>query len=120
MRVVVLSVMLALVCAQAMGQTPVRNPSGIAFLCPDHDRDDQHEVDIVRESDGVVVQTLLVGDPEALPGAEVVVSVNVQPIALGSYRFVVRAVAGAVKSDNSVPSDIWERAPGAPSKPEPR
>ena len=32
------------------------------------------------------------------------------------YRFVARAVAGAIKSDNSAPSAEWERAPGPPSR----
>ena len=32
------------------GQTIVKNPSALGFQCPDHDRDDQHEIDIVRDS----------------------------------------------------------------------
>lgn len=99
---------------------PIKNPSGIAFTCPDHDRDDQHELDIVKESDGSLLQTLLLGDPPASATGEVVGSINVQPIAFGQYRFVLRAVAGALKSENSLPSDIWERVPGRPSMPIPR
>jgi len=95
-------------------QGPPKNPRQIAFFCPDHDRDDQHEVDIVRVSDGVVIQTLLVGDPP-LTGTEVVVDVNVAPVAYGQYRFVVRAVAGALRSNDSNPSEVWERTPGRPS-----
>lgn len=109
--------LLVLVClslaSSAFAQTPVKNPSGVAFICPDHATDDQHEIDIVRASDNVVVQTILGGDPP-LVGTEVIIKVNVQPVAMGQYRFVVRAVQGGVKSDAGV-SGIWERAPGRPT-----
>lgn len=96
-------------------QSAPKNPSGLAFICPDHATDDGHEVDIVRESDGVVIQTLSIGDPVINAQGEVELSLNVQPIAFGSYRFVARAVAGTITSDNSLPSALWERAPGKPS-----
>lgn len=107
---------LVLFCAApASAQTLIKNPSGLIFTCPDHALDDQHEIDIVRQADGVVVQTLLVGDPPADVNGDVVVKVNVQPVAFGSYVFRVRAVAGTIKSDTSDPSPIWERAPGKPT-----
>lgn len=100
------------------GQTTIKNPSGLAFTCPDHSLDDNHEIDIVRESDGTVVQTLLVGDPSTDPTTgEVIVTVNVMPVTFGRYRFIVRSVASGVRSDNSTPSDIWERAPQSTGKP---
>lgn len=99
----------------SIAQTPIKNPSGLTFTCPDHALDDQHEIDIVRQADGVVVQTLLVGDPPADISGDVQVSVNVQPIAFGLYVFKVRAVAGTSKSDTSNPSPVWERAPGKPT-----
>lgn len=111
-----LLVVICLLCAvSTSAQAPIKNPSGLIFTCPDHDRDDQHEIDIVRESDGAVIQTLLVGDPPPNPAGDVVVSVNVQPVAFGRYRFVVRAIAGAVQSENSLPSALWERAPSRPA-----
>lgn len=110
---------LLLAIAQVPPPPVVKNPRQLAFVCPDHDRDDQHEIDIVRESDGAVIQTLLVGDPPVVSG-EVIADVNVQPVAFGEYRFIVRAVAGTLKSASSAPSDVWERAPGTPSKPIPR
>ena len=111
--------LLAVQVVPGYAQTPVKNPSGVAFLCPDHATDDQHEVDIVREADGVVVATLLGGDPP-LVGSEVVIPVNVQPVAFGQYRFVVRAVAGLIKSNNSLSSEVWERAPGRPTNVRPQ
>lgn len=96
-------------------QTVVNNPRGLAFTCPDHDGDDQHEIDIVRESDGRVVQTLLSGDPPLNAAGEVEVVINVQPVAFGRYYFIVRAVAGTLRSDNSDPSQVWQRVPGRPS-----
>jgi len=101
--------------AAAQTAPMVKNPRGVGFTCPDHALDNDHEIDIIRASDGSLVQTILGGDPPADATGEVVVMVNVQPIAFGQYRFVVRAVAGTLKSDNSAASPIWERAPGAPS-----
>jgi len=91
-----------------------KNPTVLVFACADHDRDDQHEVDIVRDSDGQVIQTLLVGDPPAASNGDVEVNVNVQPVAFGRYHFVARSVAGSLKSNNSTPSEVWERGPVAP------
>ena len=99
----------------ASAQAPVKNPSGLAFICPDHATDDGHEVDIIREVDGVVIQTLAVGDPPLNAQGEVEVAINVMPITFGQYRFAARARAGASVSDTSVPSAVWERAPGRPS-----
>ncbi|HAM59502.1 MAG TPA: hypothetical protein DCQ64_30475 [Candidatus Rokubacteria bacterium] len=114
MRQAWMGVMVLLSAVSLSAQGPPKNPSQIAFFCPDHDRDDQHEIDVVRVSDGVVIATLLGGDPP-LTGTEVVVDLNVQPVAFGSYRFVVRAVAGPLRSANSDPSEVWERVPGRPS-----
>jgi hypothetical protein len=45
------------------------------------------------------------------------VAVNVMPVAMGEYTFVVRALAGTISSEPSLPSDVWRRAPGQPGKP---
>lgn len=95
-------------------QTVPKNPTGLAWTCPDHALDDAHEIAIVRESDGVTIQTLAAGDPP-LTGTEVVAALNVQPVAFGQYRFRVRALAAGVSSDWSELSEIWERAPGKPT-----
>lgn len=95
----------------------INNPSAVSFTCPDHATDTGHEIDIVRESDGVVIQTINGGDPPLNANNEVVIPLNVQPVAFGQYRITVRAVAGELKSENSPLSDLWQRVPGAPSKP---
>src|SRR3989337_1066418 len=95
MRQAWMGVMVLLSAVSLSAQGPPKNPSQIAFFCPDHDRDDQHEIDVVRVSDGVVIATLLGGDPP-LPGTEGV-------------------VAGPLRSANSDPSEVWERVPGRPS-----
>lgn len=116
MRAVCSIVVLVLVLNTFVYAQPlVKNPSAVAFNCPDHASDDQHELDIIRVSDGVVVQTLLGGDPPLNAAGEVEITVNVQPVSFGQYRFVARAVAGALKSNDSLPSAVWERAPGPPS-----
>lgn len=106
---------LSLLALQVPAQVVVKNPRGLAFLCPDHALDDQHEIDIVRESDGAVIQTLLGGDPPLNAQGEAEFTVNVQPVAFGQYRFVARAVAGLFESESSDPSALWERVPGKPS-----
>lgn len=97
--------------------SPPRNITAVTFECPDHDRDTGHEVDIVRVSDGVVIQTIQGGDPAADANGDVTIKLNVQPVAFGAYRVVVRAMAGALRSVNSEASEVWERVPGAPLKP---
>jgi hypothetical protein len=105
----------ATILALALLQTGnVKNPRTIEFVCADHATDDQHEVDIVRNSDGVVIQTVLLGDPVAVSGV-VTATINVQPVAFGTYFVRVRAVAGALKSEDSVSSNLFDRVPGAPS-----
>jgi hypothetical protein len=91
-----------------------KNPTEVIFTCADHDRDDQHELDIIRSSDGTVLQTILLGDPPADAAGLITAAINVQPIAFGTYTAVARAVAGGVKSENSDPSNAWERVPGKP------
>ena len=116
LKLVLVLVVLGLALAgSAQSQAPIKNPSGVAFLCVDHALDDSHEVAIVRVSDGVTIQTIAAGDP-ALTGTEVVVPINVMPVAFGQYRFRVRALAaGAPASDWSEPSEVWERAIGKPT-----
>lgn len=118
-RIIVATVVLVIFgSGVASAQTPpVKNPSALAFTCPDHATDTGHEVDIINTATGEVIQTLSVGDPPLDANGEVVVAVNVQPVAFGAYRFVARALAGPYKGKDSFPSDAWERVPGGPSKP---
>jgi hypothetical protein len=111
----VLCVLFLLIPMSVWGQTVVRNPRSVTFTCPDHAQDDNHEIDIVRASDGVVVQTITGGDPPADAEGMVTIALNVQPVAFGTYTVRVRAVAAGIKSDASDSSDVWERAPGKPT-----
>lgn len=108
---------LELVLASAMQTALIRNPSGIAFTCPDHALDSQHEVDVIDVATGQVISTILLGDPPLNAAGEVEAAISVQPIKFGQYRFQVRAVAGPVKSVSSDVSAVWERAPGKPGVP---
>mgnify|MGYP001582814753 CR=1 FL=1 len=113
---VVCAVLWSALASPAQAQVPpVKNPIAVEFDCPDHAGDTGHEVDIINAI-GVVVQTLTVGDPPAVNG-RVTVNLNVQPISFGAYTIKIRAVALEVKSVDSVPSDVWERVPGQPSRP---
>lgn len=98
---------------------PVRNPTGAQFTSPDHATVTGYEIDIIRVADNSLVQTITIAKSATtvLATGEISVTLNVQPIAFGEYRCVARAVAGTMKSDNSTPSDIWNRVPGPPSKP---
>lgn len=112
---VVACVLLAAVAASA--QT-VQNPRRVIFTASeDHDQLTAYEIDIVRVSDGVVMQTISAGLPAPDGNGDVTVGLNVQPIAFGTYVVRVRAVAGTNKSVDSEPSNLWERVPGPPGKP---
>ncbi len=101
-----------------MQSTPpmAKNPSEVSFVCPDHAQDSGHEVDIINAG-GVVIQTIQGGDPPADANGIVTIPLNLQPVAFGAYTIRVRATASLVKSTDSDASNIWERVPGAPSKP---
>jgi hypothetical protein len=101
--------------ASLLQSATVKNPRNVEFACPDHDRDDQHELDIVRTSDGAVIQTLLLGDPPVSADGLVRATFNVQPVAFGEYVARVRVVAGGQKSEDSPDSNVWARTPGSPS-----
>lgn len=108
-----------LLAAPAFAQTPVKNPRGLGFQSADHARVDRYEIDIVPAAGGAVVQTITVQKADTAQDSttqEITLTLNVQPIAFGQYRFVARAVAGTVASDNSDPSAVWERAPGKPTQ----
>jgi hypothetical protein len=98
------------------------NPTTVIFVCSDHDLDDQHELKILRlEGDHkVVITTILLGDPPYLPlremAKEVSTTLNMQPIAFGTYVATVNAIAGEFKSPDSPESNVFVRAPGGPSK----
>ena len=114
---VVLATVLVVATPVAAQVPPVKNPTGIAFTpSPDHAALTSYEADI-RSSAGTVVQTISLGKPAPNASGEIVVTLNVQPIAFGTYTIVVRSLAGSLSGPPSVPSDAWERVPGAPSKP---
>jgi hypothetical protein len=98
---------------------PPKNPTTIEFSCPDHDRDDQHELKILQVTDTnrVTITTILLGDPPIDPVDGMVrTTINMQPIAFGTYVSTINASAGPDKSDDSAESNLWQRVPGRPSK----
>jgi hypothetical protein len=124
-RLVTVLVAAVILGGATAAQAQIRNPRAVQFACPDHDQDTGHELDIL-DSTGKVIQTLELGDPAAsgtgtlpdgTPAPLVTATINVQPVAFGTYTAVVRAVFGTAKSDPSQPSDPWVRAPGRPDKP---
>ena len=112
------AVMVGMILGGSVGrsQSVVKNPTGLGFTSPDHSQVETYQVDIVRES-GEFVQTLSFSNSPVIPlvGGEVVLAINVQPIVFGRYQFIARAVGGGVTSDDSLPSAVWERAPGRPT-----
>ncbi len=100
----------------ALAQAPVKNPTRAIFTSPDAATVTGYEIDIIN-SLGVVTQTLTFAPVLPNGQGEVVLTINVQPVAFGSYTAVVRAVYQAMKSANSNTSDVWQRVPGTPSKP---
>jgi hypothetical protein len=97
----------------ALQTAVVNNPRAVLFSCPDHASDTGHEIDII-DSTGTVIQTIQGGDPVADANGGVRIDINVQPIAFGNYSVKVRAVAGALKSADSLPAS-FSRVPGQPA-----
>lgn len=116
---------LAFATPAAAQSAPIQNPGTVIFTpSPDHATITSYKVELVNSS-GTVIQTLDIGKPAPCTAScpvgvavgEAFAAINVQPITFGSYTAVMRSVAGAVVGPPSPASDIWERAPGAPSKP---
>lgn len=114
-----------LVSTAAYAQT-VRNPTAAEFNSPDHGNPavTSYEFDISTSTGGVVqtitvpkASVVLVSGELGAVGALYRININVQPVAFGTYVSVMRTVAGAIKSEDSSVSNVWERSPGAPSKP---
>lgn len=98
-------------------QAPVQNPTAVIFTpSPDHDLINTYLVEI-RNSLGAVIQTIDVGKPTPDAQNECRATLNVQPIAFGSYTITMRSVAGGITGPQSTPTEVWTRAPGPPSKP---
>ncbi len=97
----------------------MKNPAAVAFESPDHAKLTGYEVDIVSAANAVV-QTVTTGKGTQDTAGVVTLPFPVQQLAFGLYTVRVRAVAtvaGAqVKSADSAPSDVFERAPSQPIK----
>lgn len=96
------------IVTQAQGT--VQNPSSISFMCGDHDRDDEHEVSIIDAKTGMVVRTVLLGDPEMI-GSLVIAPIDIRSLPFGVYVWTVRVIASGISAAPSDPSEPWERSP---------
>lgn len=97
--------------------TPAINPRTVRWTqSADHATVTSYHLDIIEATSGAVIATLDLGigveDPAAPGDREE--TINVQPIAFGEYCVVMRAVAGALESEDSAPSNTFVRRPGAP------
>lgn len=94
----------------------VKNPTQVLFkVSDDHSTVTSYEMDIKRVSDNAVIQTINLGKPAPDAQGNASAAINVQPVVFGTYYVVLRAVAGTLKSDDSTPSNQWQRVPGKPS-----
>lgn len=122
MKKIVLTLAFLALPLVAAAQTPAvpKNPTTLMFTPSTDDAQvTAYEVDIVQTSDGAVIQTLSIPREsfQMLATGDLQTRVNVQPVKFGHYVVKVRAVATALKSEDSLPSNEWERVPGAPSRP---
>jgi hypothetical protein len=97
---------------------PVKNPRSVEFQCPDHDKDTGHDLEL-RDASGTVLAVIPLGDPVMGADCWVVAPINVQPIdfSVGNTAVTRSTYEGGISSVNSEVSNVWERVPGAPSKP---
>lgn len=116
MKISILVGVFVLVFSSQISAQTVRNPTTLTFDSVDFDKVDRAELAITRQSDQAVVQTLVSPGPWA--AMTVVVSINVQPVAFDTYVIRARVCKDALCSDWSEPSNVWDRVPGKPSKPD--
>ncbi len=116
MRIKLLVFLFLIVPAIALSQVVVKNPTLLTFVSVDWETIDRHELDILLSSDNSFVQTLV--DTGPYTSRDISVGINVMPVSFGEYIFVARACVGTTCSVNSDPSNLWERVPGKPSKPD--
>lgn len=113
MAVIVLSGLL--IASSAWAQN-VKNPTLLTFTSSDWATVTSHEIEIIRTSDGTVIQTLVDNGPYT--SEDISVSINVMPVAFGEY--IVKAKACSTSPCDGIQSDAsntWDRVPGKPSKP---
>lgn len=95
-----------------------KNPNRIRFVAStDHDSV-EYEVDFVPKTTGQVVRTVKIGRPPIVnqETREAEADINVQPTTFGLYHSIVRAFVSGITSEDSNPSNDWERAPGKPGQ----
>lgn len=118
MRIKLLVFLFLIVPVIAFSQVVVKNPTLLTFTSVDWETIDRHELDIARTSDNQIIQTLIDNGPYS--SQDISVGINVMPVAFGQYVFVARACIATLCSVDSDPSNLWERVPGKPSKPDPQ
>jgi hypothetical protein len=94
------------------------NPTGATFTAsPDHAAISSYEIAwfFVGGTDPVSTTDLGKPTPDALNTCTVVI--NVMPLAFNEYVAKVRAKAGTVASEWSLPSNTFQRVPGKPGGP---
>lgn len=95
----------------------LKNPREITFLHDDRGITTGYKVLVFKDVvplGATPVDTYLPGLGTVNDKGEVVLRVNVQPLAVDTYRLVVVALSQAIESDPSVASEAWQRAPGKP------
>lgn len=127
MRAALLAVALLACAAPALAQ--VRNPTAAEFQSQDHNNTEVtgYEIVIWTCADTAcatrtqlqtipIAKSAIVPIPNTSP-QEYRATLQVQPIAFGRYIAFIRVMAGTLASDFSLPSEVWLRGPGSPSKP---
>jgi hypothetical protein len=106
------------VSSNAWAQQPiVKNPDRVQYECLyDHQLHTGHELDIIRVSDNVVIQTLSLGTAPPDANGKITHAINVVPVAPTTYYVRMRSLTGAMRSSDSAPSNTWERVPGEPTR----
>jgi hypothetical protein len=116
MRIVIVGLALVLVPVLAGAQT--KNPTRAIFNPgPDNGIAVGYEIELFTVQ-GASIQRFTFPPQTPDVAGDVTVSLNVQPIAFGTYYGVARLLLpGGLKSPDSSPSDPFVREAGPPSKP---
>jgi hypothetical protein len=119
MKQVVLIFVILLTFAVAVSAQTIRNPSVCTFTASvDHAQITSYTIGYFLPGATDPVQTADLGKPTPDATSTITSTLNVMPLTFGAaYIAKVKAVAGAVASDWSTPSNPFDRVPGPPSKP---
>ena len=118
-RIALFVALFACIAVAASAQTPIPNPRSAEFTpSPDHAAITSYEIGWFLGAAADPVSTVDIGKPTPNASNICTAAINVMPLAFGdTYTAQIRAKAGTIYSEWSLPSNPFSRIPGQPGGP---